>query len=375
MECKVILGARAVHRLAATLVALALLAAVPATAHADETELPEPPAMDEPTAEAPAEPAPAEPAAPEVMLEDVTVAEPTRTRVLRRGTPARWYVELELGAGVYPDPEGIIGLDPGAGLMPYRWDLNEFDAGGAIRANVGRYIRPCERLELRGSFQGWEEDSRQTGRFGFSPTPGAAPIVSPTSAATLENEVRLWSVEVNWWKTIPGSRRSRFSWGLGGRVIGLTDKASAKDWVGLAADAYLEGKARNTLWAGQVMGAWHLRPNDRFELAVIGKGLFGALNRDLSEKDTSIVTGGPTSDAERERTDFGWGLEGEVRATWRPWARVGFTLAYTALFLDDVSRGHEILDFSQAATGSVQINDAKDSVVVHTLYFGVHLDI
>lgn len=314
---------------------------------------------------------------PAVEIRDVTPVEPAPAAAprMRRATPARWYFELELGGGVYEDPEGILGLPLGRAGTPYDWGRNDFEGGGALRFNVGRHLRPCERVELRGSWQGWVEDSRQAGRFGFSQTPGGAVIVSPTSEATLENKVWLLSLELNWWKTIPAARNSRFAWGAGARVVSLTDKGIAKDWVGLAPDAYLEGEARNTLWAGQLMGAWHLRPNNRFEFAVIGKALAGAMNRKLTEKDTSIVTGGVTTDAERERTDFGWGLEGELRAMWRPWARVGITASYTILFLDEVSRGHEILDLSQAATGSVQIRDVKDSVVVHTLYFGVHFDV
>lgn len=343
----------------AALGALALLVGAALPAYAE----------DAPAADAPA-------SDPAVVLEDVTVEEVSVDACcLTRRTRPRWYAELEIGAGIYPDPEGILGLPIGRAAMPYDWDLNDFDAGGAIRATVSKYTRGCDRIELRGSYQGWQADSRQTGRFGFSQTPGGAVQISPTSEATLENEVDLWSVEFNWWKAQRGSRTSFFAWGLGGRVIGLTDTGIAKDWVGLAPGAYLEGKARNTLWAGQVMGAWHLRPSRKFEFAVVGKALAGALNRDLSEKDASIVTGGATTDAERERTDFGWGLEGEVRAMWKPWARVGFTASYTILFLDDVSRGHEILDFSQAATGSVQIQDVKDSVVVHTFYFGVHFDL
>ena len=320
-----------------------------------------------------AEDAPPPPSA--TVLEDVTVPAAGKTGCcLTRRTP-RYTIGIEGGAGIYPDPEGILGLPIGRAAMPYDWDRNDFDLGPALRATVTRHLGGCDRLELRGSYQWWDADSRQTGRFGYSQTPGAVTIVSPTSEATLENEVRLWSVELNWWKNAASLRTSSFAWGVGARVIGLTDKGIAKDWVGLAPGAYLEGKARNTLWAGQLMGAWNLRPNRRFELSVIGKALAGAMNRDMTEKDTSIVTGGATTNAEREETDFGWGLEGEIRAVWRPWNRVGLSAAYTVLFLDEVSRGHEILDFSQAATGSIQIQDAKDSVVIHTFYFGIQFDL
>ncbi|MDF1701657.1 MAG: hypothetical protein P1V36_10925, partial [Planctomycetota bacterium] len=346
------------------------LPAAPAMAFDDAPPAGDAPALDTAAAADEVTSAPA-------VLDDVTMpAAGTTAPTLRRGKPASWYVGLEAGAGIHDDPEGLLGLAPPGGRPAFDWGENDFDPGFAGRVTVGRYLRACERIELRGSFQNWSADSRQTGRlFGFTPTPGGALAVSPAATATLENEVDLWSLELNWWKTIPSARTSRFSWGLGARVVSLTDTASAKDWVGLAANSYLEGEARNTFWAGQLMGAWHLRPSSRFEFAVIGQLLGGALNRDLTEKDTSIVTGGPTVNAERERTDFSWGVEGEVRAMWRPWARVGITASYTVLFLDDTSRGHEILDFTQAATGSVQINDVTDSTIVHTLYFGVHFDI
>ena len=80
------------------------------------------------------------------------------------------------------------------------------DPGFAARLTVGRYWKPCQRLELRGSYQGWSSDARQTGRFGFSNVAGGAVIPSPTSMATLENEAHLWSVEFNWWRTSPRLR-------------------------------------------------------------------------------------------------------------------------------------------------------------------------
>ncbi len=309
-----------------------------------------------------------------ITFDDATVTTTTAPRRLRRRST--WSLGIEVGTGWYPEPEGIIGVTPPAGTTLFNWDANDLAAGIGARLTVTRALRGCDRLEFRGSYMGWSDDSSQTGRFGFRPTPGGALTLSPVATATLESEVDLWSLEVNWWKPLGGSGRSRFEWGFGARVVSLTDTATAKNWAGLAgAAANLEGEAQNTLWAGQAMGAWRLQPTRSLAFAVIGKALAGALNRDLTEKDTSIVTGGPTSNASTERTDFGWGLEGEVRAVWRPWSRVGITASYTVLFLDDVSRGSEIMDFAQTATGSVQILDTTDSILVHTLYLGVHLDL
>jgi hypothetical protein len=304
-------------------------------------------------------------------------ADTAPVRLERRGNPLTWSVAVEGGIAITDDPEGILGLPLGGRGRPFDWGENSYGSAFAARVTVTRHIRQCQRLELRGMWTAdWKDTTPQEGRnFGFSQNTGGGLILSPQVASTLTNQSNLWSVELNWWRTTPRRGGSRLDYAVGLRVIQFEDKARATDWVGLAPDAYLEGEATNTLWAAQGAVAWRLGAWKRFELSVGGKGMVGLRNRDLTERDTSIVTGGPTTDARRERTDFGWALEGEITAIFRPVARIGITASYTILFMGDVTHANKMLDLSRAATGSVQIVDSKDDLLVHSLFFGVRIDL
>lgn len=311
------------------------------------------------------------------MLADVTPPAPyAAPRLERDQGRLTWYVGVEGGISLFEDPKGILGPALPAGNTPFDWGANSYDSAFAARLTVGRHLAECQRLEFRGSWSSWDAESSQTNRrFGYSQNPGGALILSPPVTATLENETDLWSFEINWWRTTPPRGNSRLEYALGARVIRLEDTASATNFVGLAPGSFLRGEADNTLWAAQGAVAWRLGAWQRFELGVSVKGMLGLLNRDLSERDASIVTGGPTTNASRERTDFGWALEGEVQAIFRPVSRVGITATYSLLLMGDMTRAHEMLDLSRAATGSVQIREAQDNLVVHSLFLGVRIDL
>ena len=125
----------------------------------------------------------------------------------------------------------------------------------------------------------------------------------------------------------------------------------------------------------EVMAAYRGRPSRQLSWSVSGKALLGWMNRDMTETDTSIVTGGPTTNGAREETGFSWGFELEVSALWRVMSRIGITASYTLLYLDEVSRVENALDFAQAATGSLQMKDATDSALIHAFFVGVRIDI
>ena len=54
---------------------------------------------------------------------------------------------------------------------------------------------------------------------------------------------------------------------------------------------------------------------------------------------------------------------------------VGLTASYTFLYLDEISRAASALDFSQAATGSIQLRNQTESAMVHSLFLGIRLDL
>jgi hypothetical protein len=310
-------------------------------------------------------------------MQDVPVPPDTSSvRLERQDAPLRWYAAVEGGVGTTEDPSGVLGVTPPVGVGHLLWDENDYSAHFGVRVTAGRYLRSCERLEARGFWLHWQADSLHEGQFAYTQVPGGPLLLSPGVGVTLENKTTIWGGEVTWWRTLRSSGPSRLELGLGGRLLRVQDRAIGRDWVGLTNGvAELEGKADSTLWAAQGAAAWRLGAWKRFEVAVLGKGMVGLLDRDLREHDTSIVTGGTTTDAHRERTQLGWALEGEIQATFRPVRRVGITAAYSLLLIGDVTRANEMLDFSQAATGSLQIRDTKSSLLVHALWFGVRIDV
>ncbi len=302
---------------------------------------------------------------------------PGTVRIAR--TPSNrglWDITVEGGLSLFEDPDGILGEPLPAGVTPFDFSENSFDAALGVRLTIGYRTGNGTRWEARGSWLGnWDASSRQTGQFGFRNGAGGPLLLSPTASTTLANESEVWSGELNWWKTCSCDPCSQLDWGLGGRVIGIDDELTATNWAGLAPDSALASTVENRFLGVQAMVAWKQRPSTSFSWAISGKLLAGWMNRDMVESDTSIVTGGATTNGAREETDFTWGFELEVSALWRVMSRVGITASYTLLYLDEISRVENALDFAQAATGSLQMQDAGDSALIHSFFVGVRIDI
>jgi len=287
-----------------------------------------------------------------------------------------WDITAEAGLTLFEDPDGILGEQMGTDSQPFRYGVNTFDPGFAARLTVGYSTGRRTRWEVRAAWLGSvDASSRQTGRFGFRSAPGAPLLLSPLASTALTSETEVWSGEVNWWKTCSCDPCSQLDWGIGARVIGVDDDASATNWVGLAPDSFLEAEIDNRFYGAQLMAAWRQRPSSTFSWAASGKVILGWMNRDMSEADTSIVTGGVTTSGAREETGFSWGFELEVSAMWRVMSRIGITASYTLLYLDEVSRVGDSLDFGQAATGSLQWKDNGDTALFHSFFVGVRIDI
>jgi hypothetical protein len=348
------------------------------------------PAPDVPPIDPDPDPGGAKPAAPAndaplraTVLREIPVdlASGCCTAPLRRAAGGRrgmWDVTLEGSATIFEDPTGIMGVTPPAGTPTFNWSENALPLAFGARATVGYRPTACDRLEGRVGYSGQaEESSRQTARqFGFTPTPGGALALSPAAAATLTNQSELWNAELNWWRQLQCNRMWRIEAGAGARWIRYEEEASATDWQGLASpNPSLRNQATNSLLGAQAVGAFILHCIPRVEVALIAKGIVGSRTRDLQESDASIVTGGPTTDAVLEQTEFGWALEGELAATFRVLPRVGITAAYTILFLPEIARAETTIDFSQTMTGSLQHARATDDALIHAFFLGIRVDI
>jgi hypothetical protein len=298
-------------------------------------------------------------------------------RIVRRA-PSRqtWDLTVEAGLSILEDPEGILGEPLPAGLTPFDFGRNSYDPAFGVRITAGYSTGRGTRWEARITYLGSADaSSRQTGQFGFRTTPGAPLLTSPVATTTLANETEIWSGEFNYWRQWKCDPCSEIHWGLGGRFIAIDDEATATNWAGLAPNAFLSAEADNRFLGAQLMGSWRQRPSPKFSWAASAKLLVGWMNRDLTESDVSIVTGGATTNGSREETDLTWGFELEVSALWRVMSRVGITASYTLLYLNEVSRVEDVLDFAQAATGSLQMKDSGDSALIHAFFVGVRIDI
>ncbi|MDJ0521159.1 MAG: BBP7 family outer membrane beta-barrel protein [Planctomycetota bacterium] len=347
----------------------------PAVPPADDGEPGEASPPHESSPVVPPPPMEAVPAPMEVIQpEDVTPCEPIVMR--RRCNPCnRWDFTLEGALSLFDDPEGILGEPLPAGTTPFDWGLNELDEAFGGRVTVGYSVGRRYRVEGRFTWLGeWEGSSRQTAQFGTRPTPTAAVAVSPALTSTLTSETEMWGGELNVWRTIRADRCSQWDVGLGARYLRIDDTARATNWTGFPT-ADLLSEAENGFFCGQICGAYRRNMSSRFQVSFVGKVLLGGMSRDLSESDTRIVTGGPTANAVLEESDFAVGLEGEIGALWRISSRFGVTASYSILYVTEVARANEILDFSQGATGSVQLQDRTDSVVVHSFFFGFRVDL
>lgn len=297
-----------------------------------------------------------------------------RKTTYRRRT--RWDVAAEGGLSFFEDPSGILGEPLPAGVTPFRWGAHVYDGAFGLRFTVG-FRAGLNRWEGRGTYWGsWDDRSRQTGQFGFRPAPGGALALSPAGAsASLSNETRAWSGELNWWRTLDCNDCWHISAGLGARYLRIDDEALARNWVGLAPNSFLQGEVENRFLGAQLLGDLRMFASPSFEIGMTLKVLLGAMGRDLQERDTSIVTGGATLNAVREESGFAWGLEGEIGVLYRLTPRLGVRAAYTILVLDQVGRAEDTLDLAQAATGSVQLFDRADIAVLHALFVGLRIDL
>jgi hypothetical protein len=132
----------------------------------------------------------------------------------------------------------------------------------------------------------------------------------------------------------------------------------------------VESNADNQFFGGQVAARARWEVGRNLELGVTAKGLLGAIRREVDVSDLNAFSGG-LHGASSDDTEFGWGAEVEVSALWRINRCFGVTLGYQALFLGDVVRAHEGMDFSRVDTGAVQARQETDGVLIHGVFAGI----
>lgn len=300
------------------------------------------------------------------------ILEPTNTvsgpRFRRRTTPV-WRFRLEGAISVLDDPDGNLG-EPAAGLPALTWGANNYDPAFGMRGSIARCWGDGE-LEARIAFLGgWDDSTRQTGAFGFANVFGA----SPTATTTLRSMADFVSLEANYWHNLNNRDADAcgpwFRVGAGIRFFKYREIAEARDWVGLAPDSFLNGEADNSFIGGQILGSAGWVATDCVELEVSGRLFAGLMSRDITIDETSILSGG-SKRATSEEDEFSWGAEIGIDASFKVTNCTLFTVGYSLIYLNDVARAHDTLDFSRGNTGAVQAVQRTDSVLIHSIYLGL----
>ena len=136
---------------------------------------------------------------------------------------------------------------------------------------------------------------------------------------------------------------------------------------------FVDSDVDNDFFGLQANVAVHIDANQCLEFYASGKGMFGVLNKDIDVSDDSIFAGG-THSAHSEDDEFVFGVDFELGFVWRITRNIGITGGYELLFLDDVQRAEDAMDFSRSNTGAVQARQEPDQLVVHSVFLGVTIN-
>ncbi len=380
---------RAASLATALLVLICAMGVVADAAHADEQPPPPPPPPREfpppaPPVPAPAPDAPVAPApAPMDLREALPAPPPPTARPLERTRtwklepncdpcrPAcyRWTVTLAGTYSLLEDPSGPVGVPLGVPNQ-LQWGGNDYDGEFGGFAKFGYAWDNRQQTVLRGRYVGsYSGSSAQTGVFGSSP----GPVTSPVINATLSSEADLWGVDVMHWRAFQCCCRHRLLWGLGATFQRFDEQAAFAGTGGAAGAAPLAVSAsssvENSLYGAQLGAAWLYDVTRCTEFGLRARGLVGAVNRDISVRDTNVLSGGNHS-AQSSQTGFGWGGEVEVSITHYFASRVGLTAGYNLIILGDIVRAHDAMDFTQGGTGVVQARHKTDMLLTHQFFVG-----
>ncbi|MHC4549986.1 MAG: BBP7 family outer membrane beta-barrel protein [Planctomycetota bacterium] len=328
------------------------------------------PAQDEAEAEAPAKP-PAK-----------TPGQKTRPRPVPPPTPAeqkeRLRVAIEGLIAFLEGPQGTFG-EPSGMADQLMWDVLSDGMAGGARLGAAYELGARDWLEARGTwYSEFDDQATQTGVFGFRPTPGGALGVSASNTATFAWSAKVWSGELNWWHLWRDLEEMQASFVVGFRYLDHDERVSATNWLtdfGAGADPFVASEVQNRFLGGQAgLGATYRPGGRKLELVGSIKALFGAMLREVEVRDQAIFSGGlHVGRIEEDDFVFGFDLDVGIRIWFSE--RLAATLGYNLLFVNDIVRAHDALDFTQSATGAVQpTTRTLDTLVIHSVMIGVILD-
>jgi hypothetical protein len=295
-----------------------------------------------------------------------------------RARPAapRWDVRLEGGLGFLPGPKGSVGVPPGTG-SGLVWDVLPYPVGYGVRALGAYHLGPCDRVELGGAYYGTWDGSRQVqGDLGTQNDPGGPVNVAAGVTGTLAAESQVWDAEGTWWRRL-GYREcggySPCTWlgvGAGLRYLRLNEDARGAFRNAQAVPFTFDADATNQFFAVQLGGRAEAVLAPRFTLGLTVMALAGAVDRKVSVSDFGVFSPGPNG-ATDQATGFGWGVDVDLSARWQVSRCWYVSVGYQFLFVDEVQRAWDALDFSRGGTGAVQARRATDSLLLNSLFLGI----
>jgi Putative beta barrel porin-7 (BBP7) len=295
----------------------------------------------------------------------------------------RFEVSLQGTYTYITDPEHAFGVDT---FLPdqVRWDTLEFDGEPGGRAAVRYAVGPLDWIEARFAYLGeFDDQRRQTGVAGYAPAaepppiPGVAPGVAGPFTADFSMESTLWTAELNWWSEWFCDGRWRVDTVVGARVISFEEDAEVNSVdpgfnPGFPGDPFVRSETDNLFLGVQAGARVHWDIHQCFELNASLKGLLGNLNRETVVTDNSVFSGGPHS-ASLEEDEFVWGFEAEVGARWRLLRWLSLEAGYSLLFLDNVQRANDAMNFGASLSGAVQAQSNPDQLFAHSVFAGITL--
>nr|MDJ0976045.1 BBP7 family outer membrane beta-barrel protein [Planctomycetota bacterium] len=219
----------------------------------------------------------------------------------------------------------------------------------------------------------WDDSSRQTGAFGFSPPAGGVSSIAP---ATLTSEAELWGGDLMWWNQMGCGTCSRWALGIGARLIRFDEVARVDDWqpnTG-AATARVEADVENQFVGIQAGVLYERDISSRLMVELTARGFIGKTRMEIDVSDVNVLSAGPHS-ARLGETEDTFGFDLGVQGRYQLGRNVAVTASYGLLFLADVQRAPDAMDFAQAGTGVVQARKDTDSLLAHSFFIGIQLDL
>ena len=293
-------------------------------------------------------------------------------------------ITLEGSFGLLNDPQGVLGTPAFGFTNQFDWD--ELDYGGAIggRVTLEHAVAPQEWVQVRGAYYGsWDDSAGRVGVFGFQPgntfTGGGTQRVGVTNDVfgTLTSEADFWGAEINYADELSCSGCTRWDLILGVRYLQFNETAraafNAAPIPGFTGPAFAASDVENLFIGLQVGARWHYQPSQNFEITASLKVLGGNVNRQAAVSDRSIFAGGLHA-ASSDEDEIVLGADIEIGARLRLSRTFAITAGYNLVFLDNILRANDAMDFSASGSGAVQAVQDTDQLFWHGVFAGLQLN-